>query len=136
MLHKLAAVEARYEELNRKLADPEVIKSQKLLRELSIEHSELEKVVSTYRELKALLQELEGSQQLLTDATDPELASMAKDEVRELEGKRAVLEEKLKQALLPKDPADDKNVVLEIRAGTGGDEAALFAGELFKMYAY
>ncbi len=129
---KLEQIEQRFEELNTKLADPEVIGDPRRLREIGKEHRELSKVVEAYRELKKVLADLAASRELLAD---PELGAMAKEEVAALDARRASLDEAIKLLLLPRDPNDEKNVILEIRSGTGGDEAALFAGELFRMYA-
>ncbi len=134
MLDRLEYVEQHYEELNRKLSDPAVISDQKQLRELGKEHSELSKIVEAYRELKKARAELAGNRELLATEHDPELIALAKQEIAPLEAKVSELEERLKILLLPKDPNDEKNIILEIRSGTGGDEAALFAGELFRMY--
>jgi peptide chain release factor 1 len=135
MLEKLEQVEQRFEELNRRLADPSVVSDQKQLRDLGKEHSELAKVVEVYRELKKVRAERDGNRELIAHESDAELVQLAKQEIAGLDKQVAELEEKLKISLLPKDPNDEKNVILEIRSGTGGDEAALFAGELFRMYA-
>jgi peptide chain release factor 1 len=135
MLHKLAQVEQRFEELNKQLADPAVVSDQKKLRDLGKEHRELTRVVEVFRDYKKLASELEGNREILTQESDTELVQMAKHEIATLEPRVTELEERLKLLLLPKDPNDDKNVIVEIRSGTGGDEAALFAGELFRMYA-
>jgi peptide chain release factor 1 len=135
MLHKLEHVEQRFEELNKQLADPAVATDQKKLRELGKEHRELTKVVEIFREFKRLRNEADGNREILAEESDAELVQMAKAELSMLEPRVAELEERLKLSLLPKDPNDDKNVIIEIRSGTGGDEAALFAGELFRMYA-
>jgi len=135
MLEKLAEVDARYEELNRKLADPSVIQNRKLFGELSKEHQQLSKLVELYRELRKCQSDLEGNEQLIHVETDPDLLAMAREELVQLKAQRTSLEERLQIMLLPRDPNDDKNVILEIRSGTGGDEAALFAGELFRMYS-
>jgi peptide chain release factor 1 len=132
---KLTDVEARFEELNRKLADPETSGKPNLLRDLSREHRELEKIVETYRSLKKVDGDLQGNRDILATERDADLLAMAKEELGALEQQKASIEEELRKLLLPKDPNDGKNVILEIRAGTGGDEAALFAGELFRMYS-
>lgn len=135
MLNKLAEVEQRFEELNRRLVDPEIIADPKSLRDLGKEHRELTKVVEVYRELKRVDTELAQSKELLASEKDVELVALAREEIGGLEARRAQVEAQLKILLLPKDPNDEKNVILEIRSGTGGDEAALFAGDLFRMYA-
>lgn len=134
MLHKIEELERRYEELESLLADPAVLGNQGELRKLSKEHFELTALISAYREYKKLLAEMEDNRELLAES-DPEIREMAEAEMEELTARRETLEEDIKMLLLPKDPNDDRNVVLEIRAGTGGDEAALFAGDLFRMYS-
>ena len=135
MLHKLAEVEARYEELNRLLSDPVVLGDQNRLREVAKEHREVEELVELYRSYRQLESQIQDNKELIADGEDPELTEMAKEELPELESELAAMQEKINILLMPKDPNDDKNVLLEIRAGTGGDEAALFAGDLFKMYS-
>ena len=135
MLDKLVQVEDRYEELNRKLADPEVLSKPEMVRELGREHRELERIVEAYRSLKKLHSDIAGNKELVSLGEDPELTELAREELSSLGKERSELEERIKILLLPKDPNDEKNVILEIRAGTGGDEASLFAGELFKMYS-
>lgn len=135
MLEKLAEVEARYDELNLKLADPTVLKDQNLLRDLGREHAELEKVVSAFRDLKKIDADIAGNKEIIEAAEDDELVALAGEELEGLSESAATIREEIKILLLPKDPNDQKNVVLEIRSGTGGDEAALFAGDIFKMYA-
>src|SRR5687768_12749735 len=115
-LDKLDAVEARFEALTQQLSDPEVTKSQKLLRDLSKEHAELKKVVEVYRELKKVDGHIAGNKELVATERDPEMVAMAADELRGLETRRAELLEQVKLLLLPKDPDDDKNIILEIRA--------------------
>ncbi len=135
MLNKLVQVEDRYEELNRKLADPEVLNRPEMVRELGREHRELEQIVEAYRLLKKIHSDIDGNKELVHAGEDDELIELAREELSSLEKERDELEAKLKILLLPKAPNDDKNVLLEIRAGTGGDEASLFAGDLFKMYS-
>ncbi len=130
MLDKLAAIEARYEELNNLLAGASDGDFSKIA-EYAKERSSLEEVVAAYREYQALLKDLDGARELLAD---PGMAEMAAEEVRQLEARRGPLEERLKLLLVPKDPRDDKNVFIEIRAGTGGDEAGIFAADLLRMY--
>jgi peptide chain release factor 1 len=132
-LSKLGQTEARYEELNRQMADPAVISEPEKYRKTAKAQRELEEVVSKYREWKKVRQNLDQARPMLEDP-DAEMRAMAAEEVTRLEPALAGLEEDLKLLLLPKDPNDDKNVVLEIRAGTGGDEATLFASEIFRMY--
>jgi peptide chain release factor 1 len=106
-----------------------------LFGELSKEHQQLSKLVELYRELRKCQSDLEGNEQLIYAETDPDLLAMAREELAQLKAQKADLEARLQVMLLPRDPNDDKNVILEIRSGTGGDEAALFAGELFRMYS-
>ena len=135
MLDKLVQVEGRYEELNRKLADPEVLSRPEMVRELGREHRELEPIVEACRRLKKLHSDIEGNKELIVSGEDADLAELAREELASLEQEREEIEAATRILLLPKDPNDAKNVILEIRAGTGGDEASLFAGELFKMYS-
>jgi peptide chain release factor 1 len=131
---KLDQTELRFEELTRQLADPEVIGDGDRYRKAAKAHSDLSEVVAKYREWKKVRRDLEDSRAMLGES-DPELRQMAADDVARLEPELARIEEDLKVLLVPKDPNDDKNVVLEIRAGTGGDEATLFAAEAFRMYS-
>ena len=130
---RLDQIEARFEDLTRQMADPSVIGDADLYRKTAKNQSELEEVVARYREWKRDRQDLEGARPMLEES-DPELREMARAEVERLEPALVRLEEELKILLLPKDPNDEKDVVLEIRAGAGGDEASLFAAEIFRMY--
>lgn len=134
MLHKIEELERRFDELESFLADPSVLGNQVEFRRLSKEHYDLSALVSAYRDYKKIVAQMDDNRELLTEA-DPEMREMAEAELEELEGNRERLEEEIKLLLLPKDPNDDRSVVLEIRAGAGGDEAALFAGDLFRMYS-
>lgn len=134
MTEKLAAIEEHYEELGRRLADPELIQKQDEWRKYAKAHADLEPVVNAYREYKKVQAELADNRELLKDKLDPEFRELVASEVDVLEKREAELEHELRILLLPKDPLDEKNVIVEIRAGAGGDEAALFAGELFRMY--
>ena len=134
MLQKLADVEARFEELNRKLSEPHVTSNQNLMRELGKEHRQLQQIVEVYRELKKVQTDLTGNREMVSQETDEDLLAMAKEESAALLAREAELEHQVTLYLLPKDPNDDKNVILEIRSGTGGDEASLFCGELFRLY--
>jgi peptide chain release factor 1 len=131
---KLDEIEARFEELTRQMADPSVIGDPDRYRKAAKAQSELAEVVARYRAWKRATANSEGARLMLEDA-DPELRKMAAEELSATEPELARLEEELRVLLLPKDPNDDKNVVLEIRAGTGGDEATLFASEIFRMYS-
>jgi len=132
MFDKLEGVEKRYEELNKQISDPEVIARQNEWKQLMKEHSEISEVVAKYREYKKVKQDFEDAKQMMEDKELKELAEM---EMLEAKEKLPVIEEELKMLLIPKDPNDDKNIICEIRAGAGGDEAALFAGTLFRMYS-
>ncbi|MHC1696530.1 MAG: peptide chain release factor 1 [Geobacteraceae bacterium] len=133
MLHKIEELERRYNELESLLSDPGILGNQGEFRKLNKEHSELSALVTVYREYRKLLAEMEDNRGLLAES-DLEIREMAEAELEELAARGKELEEEIKLLLLPKDPNDDRSVVLEIRAGTGGDEAALFAGDLFRMY--
>jgi peptide chain release factor 1 len=133
MLNKLEEVADRFREVEGLLSDPAVINDQSRYRALTREHAELIDVVNSYQRYCQIREEISGSRELLKDS-DPEVREMAGAEVDELETEQQELEAQLKLMLLPKDPNDDRNVILEVRAGTGGDEAALFAGDLFRMY--
>ncbi|WP_031514208.1 peptide chain release factor 1 [Desulfofalx alkaliphila] len=135
MLDKLAGLEQKYEELSVLISDPEVIADLNRWQQYVKNHSELEEIVTVYREYKKVVQELEDTAELLKEDLDAEMQEMAEMEKQELEEKKEDLESQLKLLLLPKDPNDDKNVIVEIRAGTGGEEAALFAADLFRMYS-
>jgi len=130
---KLEQLEKRYEELTQQMADPAVIGDADLYRKVTKAQSEMAEVVAKYREWKKAEDSLKQARGMLAE-TDPDLREMAEMEVAQLEPELVKIEEQLKILLLPKDPNDDKNVVLEIRAGTGGDEATLFAAEVFRMY--
>ncbi len=134
MLEKLAEVEARYNELERLLADPAVTQDYDKVVEYSKERAKIETLVTTYRLYKKQMADLQGARQLLEEAEDDEIREMAEQEVEQLEASTEDLLQKLKLMLLPKDPRDDKNVIIEIRAGAGGDEAGIFAADLLRMY--
>jgi peptide chain release factor 1 len=134
MFDKLESIERSYEELERQLSVPDVFDDQDRYKKLTKTHAELKPVVAVFREYKRLAADLEGNQELLRDA-DPEMRDMAESEIKEIKRRLPELEEKLKILLLPTDPLDEKNIILEIRAGTGGEEAALFAADLFRMYS-
>ncbi len=134
MLDKLVTIEEKYEELTGLLSDPKVISVQSEFQKYSKEHSDLQPVVEKIREYKKLLSDLENTEELLSSG-DPEIKELAQAEIEELKKGRLLLENELKVMLLPVDPRDAKNVILEIRAGTGGEEAALFAASLFRMYS-
>jgi peptide chain release factor 1 len=131
---KLDQLEKRFDELTQQMADPAIISDSDQYRKVTKAQSELSDIVAKYREWKKVEDSLSQARPMLQDS-DPDLKSMAEMEITELEPQRTQIEEDLKILLLPKDPNDDKNVVLEIRAGTGGDEATLFAAEVFRMYS-
>jgi len=134
MFQKLADVERRYQELEISLMDPAVIGNRRDYARLAKERSDLEQIVQRYRDWKRVSAEVEGHKELLEE-TDPEIRELAKAELPALRQELESLEIELKRLLLPRDPNDERNVILEIRAGTGGDEASLFAAELFRMYS-
>ncbi|MUK89636.1 peptide chain release factor 1 [Ornithinibacillus sp. L9] len=135
MLDRLQSLEERYNKLNELLSDPEVISDTNKLREYSKEQSGLEDVVQAYREYKEVTEQLNDAKEMLEDDLDSEMYEMVKSEITELSATKTELEEKMKILLLPKDPNDDKDVFMEIRGAAGGDEAALFAGDLYRMYS-
>lgn len=134
MLDKLEEIEKRYDEVTRLLSKPEIIERQEEYQRLAKEFSDLEKTVAHYREYKKLALELEENRNLLKEA-DEEIRRLARDEIGELQERMVAVERALKISLLPRDPSDEKNTFLEIRAGTGGEEAGLFVADLFRMYA-
>jgi peptide chain release factor 1 len=134
MFERLDQIEARYEELTHALASPEIISDSSKYQKTAKAHSEIAPVVEKYREYKDLKKGIAESKAVLADEKDSEMRAYAQEELEKLETRLAGVEEELKLLLLPKDPNDEKNVILEIRAGTGGDEATLFAAEMFRMY--
>jgi peptide chain release factor 1 len=134
MFEKLASLEEKYEELTRQLSDPEVLADQQRYTRLAKQRRELEEVVSKYCEYKGLERGIEDTHQMLETEDDAELLSLARTEIAELEARRQQIEAELKLLLVPKEPNDERNVILEVRAGTGGDEATLFASEIMRMY--
>lgn len=135
MLKKLDVLEDKYKDLTEKISDPEIINDQKTWQKYMKEHSDLEPIIMKHREYRNVIDNIEGSKEILQEESDEELRELAKMELSELEGQVEPLEAELKILLLPKDPNDEKNVIVEIRGGAGGDEAALFAGDLFRMYS-
>lgn len=136
MLEKLAAIEARYAELEALMSDTAVMSDHHKLREYGKERAGIEEIVEVYRQYKAQAAQLDDARGLVQGETDPDLLAMAAEEVESLEASTEQLAERLKVLLLPKDPRDDKDVIVEIRAGAGGDESTLFAADLFRMYSY
>ncbi len=135
MIEKLQALEKQYQELSRLLADPELVSKPEKYRDTAKTHAGLQEIVEGYQRLKEIDRESVGVKKMLEEEQDEELLSMASQELQELERQKSHFEDQLRVLLLPKDPNDEKNVILEIRAGTGGDEATLFAQEIFRMYA-
>lgn len=135
MFDRLQAVEDRYDKLNEMLSDPDIVNDTNKLRQYSKEQSDLQETVDAYREYKAAKEQLAEAKEMLEDKLDAEMKEMVKEEVNDLEKQIETLEDRLHILLIPKDPNDDKNVIMEIRGAAGGDEAALFAGSLFRMYS-
>lgn len=134
MTEKLEDIKLRFEEVGQLLAQPETVKDMKKFSQLSKEYRDLEKIVVKYNALREAKKHLQQAKEVLDKEKDPEMREFAKSEIEELQGRIENLDVLLKDLLIPKDPNDDKNVLLEIRAGTGGDEAAIFAGDLWRMY--
>ena len=132
ILNRLAAIEAKFDQLAHQMSDPSLVSDQDRYRQVTKSYSELEKTVARYREYKNVARQIQESQSLMNDE---EMRAMAREELLSLEQRREALLAELRTLLLPRDPNDEKNVIVEIRAGTGGEEASLFAGELFRMYS-
>lgn len=135
MLDQLERIEKRYQEIDRQIASPEVASNPEQLQRLAQERANLESVVTKYREYKATAKTLEETRAMLNDEPDEDMKALIKQEVENLESKLERLQQELKLALMPKDAHDEKDIIMEIRAGAGGEEAALFAAELFRMYS-
>src|SRR5579862_5833299 len=133
MFERLEQIEARYESLGAQLAEPEVISDQQKYQKIAKQHRDLEAIVDKYREYKQVTQGIADAKAMMLES-DADLRAMAEEELLQLEEREPAIEEALKVLLLPKDPNDEKNVIIEIRAGTGGDEASLFVAEVFRMY--
>ena len=134
LLKKLEEKAVRYEEVNELVQDPDLIKDQKRYKDVMREHSHLSALMEAYAEYKEVLQGIEDSKFIITEEDDQEMKEMAREELRELEEKQPQLEDKIKMLLIPPDPLEEKNIIMEIRAGTGGDESSLFCADLFRMY--
>jgi peptide chain release factor 1 len=134
MIEKLKEIKKRFEEVSQLIIQPETMADMKNYAKLNKEYKELEKIVRKYDEYQQLLSNIESAREVLRTEKDPDFREMAKAELDELQPKQEILEQEIKQLLIPKDPNDSKNVILEIRAGAGGDEASLFAGDLMRMY--
>jgi peptide chain release factor 1 len=135
MFEKLEKIKKRYEEINDLLLRPEVISDPVRYRDLSREHHELSEIVQTYEEYLSVRRSLNDAKEIIRTASDPEFRELAEEEVEVLQGRLLKLESRLRELLVPRDPEDSKNVIVEIRAGAGGEEAALFAADLFRMYS-
>jgi len=135
-LDRLEGIKIRFEEVGQLITDPDIISDMKKYVKLNKEYRDLEPLVDTYKSFKDILSNIDAAREILANEKDEELREMAKMELDELEGQVSPIEEEIKILLLPKDPEDEKNAILEIRAGTGGDEASIFAGDLFKMYTH
>ena len=135
MLEKLERIEARYRELDERMADPEISQDIKQLQSLAQERAGIEGLVNKYREYQSTLKPLADTRAMLNDGLDEEMTSLVKQEIAELEAQESRLLQEIKLALLPRDRNDDKDIIVEVRAGTGGDEAGLFAADLFRMYS-
>lgn len=134
ILDKLQGVKERFEEVGKLITDPEIIADMKRYVKLNKEYKDLEPIVGAYEDYRNVLENISSSKNMLNEEKDDEMREMARDEIDSLEKRKDQLEEQIKILLVPKDPQDDKNAILEIRAGTGGDEASLFAGDLYRMY--
>ena len=134
MLDKLESIHSRFLDVQEKLSDPEVIQDMKAFSKLNKEYKALKIIDDTYHQYKLILESVKENKEMLLD-DDPEMQTLAQEELETLEGQQEKIEEEIKILLIPKDPDDDKNVIFEIRSGTGGDEASIFAGDLYKMYS-
>jgi peptide chain release factor 1 len=132
---KLDQLDIRYQQMTQELSTPEVVSDSARFQKLAKQHSDLEEIVNKHREFKQIEKDLAGTRQMIVESEDAEMRHMAQEEERQLTTRKEQIERELKLLLIPKDPNDEKNVILEIRAGTGGDEAGIFAGDLFRMYS-
>jgi len=135
LLEKLRSVKEKFEKINEQLSDPDLLKNQEKLISLSKERSELLELVEAYDKYEAVLNNIKGNEEIIEKGEDKELAELAEAELEELKSEREKIEEEIKVLLIPKDPNDNKDVIVEVRAGTGGDEAGLFAFDLYRMYS-
>ena len=134
ILDKLEVVKNRWEEISEQMNDPEVMSDMKRYVKLNKDYKELEPLVTAYKEYKTIMANIDNAKDILENEKDADFKEMAKDELDALTPSKEDLEEKIRMLLIPKDPQDSKNAVMEVRAGTGGDEASIFAGDLFRMY--
>jgi peptide chain release factor 1 len=135
LLEKLSKIKDKFERINQQLSDPEFLNDREKIVQLSRERSDLTEIISAYEEYSRVTRDIEGNKEIIDSGMDRELIDLAEAELEELEKKKEKLEDDIKVLLLPKDPNDNRDVIMEIRAGTGGEEAALFAGDLFRMYS-
>jgi peptide chain release factor 1 len=135
LTEKLDQLDARYQEMTQQLSTPEIVTDSARFQKLAKQHSDLQQIVEKHREFKQIEKDLAGAHEMVLEAEDAEMKHMAQEEEKQLLSRKEQVERDLKLLLLPKDPNDDKNIILEIRGGTGGDEAALFAADLFRMYS-
>ena len=135
LTEKLDQLDARYQEMTQELSSPEAVADSARFQKLAKQHAELQEIVNKHREYKQIEKDLAGAHQMVVESEDAEMRHMAQDEEKLLAVRKETVERELKLLLLPRDPNDEKNVIVEIRAGTGGDEAAIFAGDLFRMYS-
>ncbi|MDZ7315912.1 MAG: peptide chain release factor 1 [candidate division KSB1 bacterium] len=136
MLEKLEKIEKRYQEIGERLSDPQTLQNVALYRDLTKEEAELKPIIDGIARLKKVLADIDSAREVLRESHDPELKDLAEAELHDLKEQQEKIEEELKMLLVPKDPRDSRNAIVEIRAGTGGEEAGLFAGELFRMYQH
>ena len=135
MIDKLEAINKRWEEIGRQIAEPDAMSDMKRYIKLNKDYKELQPVVNAYKEYKLVIDNITSSKEILSKDKDEELREMAKSELDELQTKKNIMEENIRIMLIPADPQDGKNAIMEIRAGTGGDEASIFAGDLYRMYS-
>ena len=135
LTEKLNQLGTRYDELTQQLSTSEVASDSARYQKVAKQHAELEQIVEKHREFKQIEKDLAGARQMVQESEDPEMKHLAQEEEKQLTARKEVVEQQLKLLLIPRDPNDDKNIILEIRGGTGGDEAALFAADLFRMYS-
>jgi len=135
VLEKLESIYIKFENIGSQLSDPKVVSNQKKFMQLSKEYKDLQKIVDAYKAYKKTLQDIDGAKKILQTEKDEDFREMAKEDLAQLEPQKEAMEEEIRLLLIPADPEDDKNAILEIRAGTGGDEASIFAGDLFRMYS-
>ena len=133
MFDRLDQLEARYEDLGRQMSDPTLVNDQKKFQSIAKQHRDMEPTVEKFREYRKIKEGIAEAKSMLAES-DPDIRAMAEEELAQLEPQLAKVEEEIKVLLLPKDPNDDKNIIIELRAGTGGDEASLFVAEMFRMY--